>query len=367
MPDLNFWKQRNVFITGHTGFKGSWLSVLLQMAGARATGYSLPPPTTPSLFDDAHVADGMTSVRGDVRDLDSVTSAMKEHRPEIVFHMAAQPLVRKSYADPVDTLSTNVMGTVNVLEAARSAGSVRAVVVVTSDKCYANREWVWRYREDDPLGGQDPYSASKACAELVASAWRDSFLAAAGIRLATVRAGNVIGGGDWAEDRLVPDTIRALARKQHVQIRNPGAVRPWQHVLEPLHGYMMVAESLCGDDKHAAGAWNFGPDESGTRTVSAVVSGITRRWGNGSGWEHDETDHPHENKFLTLDSSKSRFHLGWTPLLSMDQTLDWVVEWYRNRNTNGPSAARAATEEQITRYQALRNPPKRQTAGPAGG
>jgi CDP-glucose 4,6-dehydratase len=349
MIDRDFWKQRKVLITGHTGFKGSWLSLLLQSAEARTFGYALHPPTNPSLFNDARVADGMTSIEGDVRDLGHLASVMSEHRPEVVIHMAAQPIVRQSYVDPVGTFGTNVMGTVNVLEAARQTTSVRAVVVVTSDKCYANKDWVWRYREEDPLGGHDPYSATKACAELVAAAYRDSFLAPYHIGLATVRAGNVVGGGDWAADRLVPDTVRALMQNQSVQIRNPGAVRPWQHVLEPLHGYLMVAEALFGKKQHAAGAWNFGPDESGALPVSWLVSNMVDRWGGACDWTINTASHPHEDKFLTLDSSKSRVLLKWTPLLSFHETLDWTVEWYKGYA--GGEDARILTLRQIERYE----------------
>jgi CDP-glucose 4,6-dehydratase len=349
MIDRVFWKQRKVLIVGHTGFKGSWLSILLQRLESQVTGYALPPPTRPSLFEDAGIANGMTSVEGDIRDLARLSAVMCEQRPEIVVHMAAQPLVRQSYADPIGTFDTNIMGTVNVLEAVRRTASVRAVVVVTSDKCYANKEWVWRYREEDPLGGHDPYSASKACTEIVAASYRDSFLAHNNIALATVRAGNVVGGGDWATDRLVPDAVRALMRNESVQLRNPGAVRPWQHVLEPLHGYLMVAEALFNNRPEAAGAWNFGPDESGAMAVSWIVSGIVKRWGDGLDWGHNNGTNPHEAKVLTLDSSKSRALLNWTPLLSTDGTLDWTVEWYKGY-ADGENA-RALTLRQIERYE----------------
>lgn len=343
-PDL--WRNRRVFVTGHTGFKGAWLSLWLQRLGAEVTGYALAPDTTPSLFDAARVGEGMRSILGDVRDLDALRDALQQSNAEVVFHLAAQSLVRESYARPVDTYATNVMGTVHLLEAVRETKSVQAVVIVTSDKCYENRELAQPFREGEPLGGHDPYSNSKACAELVASAYRSSFFP----NIATARAGNVIGGGDWAKDRLVPDLVRAFTNGEAAVIRNPLSIRPWQHVLEPLHGYLLLAESLLRGE--AADAWNFGPNESDIRPVQWVADALVSRWGNGARWTQDAAEHPHEAQTLKLDSTRARSLLRWTPRLSLDTALDWIVEWHRDFNA-APDRAPATTMRQIESFEAL--------------
>lgn len=329
-----FWKGRRVFLTGHTGFKGSWLSLWLQQLGANVTGYALAPPTEPSLFDAARVVEGMSSRIGDIRDGATLASIMREAAPDVVIHMAAQPLVRRSYADPVETYSTNVMGTVHLLEAVRRAPSVRAVVNVTTDKCYENREWVWGYRENEPVGGHDPYSSSKGCAELVTAAYRNSFFppdrhSQHGMAVATARAGNVIGGGDWAQDRLVPDILAAFARDETALVRSPQATRPWQHVLEPLRGYLVLAERLCTDGAGFAEAWNFGPHGDDAQPVEWIVRELAQRWGQGARWELGGGEHPHEANYLKLDISKAAHRLGWKPALRLHETLDLIVDWSR--------------------------------------
>lgn len=335
-----FWRGRRVFITGHTGFKGSWLAIWLARLQADVVGYALAPDDKGSLFDSARVSDEITSMIGDVRDPDALRDALASSEAEIVFHLAAQALVRESYVRPVDTYGTNLMGTVHLLEAVRQSGQARAVVVVTSDKCYENREWLWPYRESEPLGGRDPYSSSKACQELCAAAYRASF----GLPIATARAGNVIGGGDGAKDRLVPDLVRAFSRGETAGIRNPAAIRPWQHVLEPLHGYLMLAEGLCADQGFAE-AWNFGPYEHDVRSVRWIADALVERWGDGARWRADEGTHPHEAMTLRLDSTRARSSLRWAPRLSLDTALDWIVEWHKHDDP------RAITLEQIERYQ----------------
>lgn len=324
-----FWKGKRVLLTGHTGFKGSWLSLWLQSMGAQVHGYALDAPTQPALFEEAQVHEGMTSTIADVRDRDAVLATMRSFRPEIVIHMAAQPLVRLSYQQPVETYAVNVMGTVHVLDAARQTESVRAIVNVTTDKCYENKEWVWGYREDEPMGGHDPYSNSKGCSELVTSAYRRSFFAAAGVALASARAGNVIGGGDWALDRLVPDVLRALEKHQPVQIRNPHAIRPWQHVLEPLSGYLLLAERLYTQGQADAGGWNFGPREEDAKPVQWIVERLCEDWGDGASWTLQPGDHPHEAHFLKLDISKARQRLQWAPRWSLDTALARITEWHQ--------------------------------------
>ncbi|MDH1429849.1 CDP-glucose 4,6-dehydratase [Comamonas aquatica] len=324
-PD--FWCGKRVLMTGHTGFKGSWLSLWLQSLGATLRGIALAPPTTPALFEVARVAEGMEHRITDIRNFVAVKAQMDEFQPEIVFHMAAQPLVRLSYSQPVETYATNVMGTVHVLEAARHSGSVKAIVNITTDKCYENREWVWGYREDEPMGGHDPYSNSKGCAELVSSAYRKSFLQGAGIAMATARAGNVIGGGDWALDRLVPDILRALEKRESVLIRNPHAIRPWQHVLEPLSGYLLLAERLYLHGQLDAEGWNFGPRDEDARAVQWIVEHICENWGSGASWALQHGDHPHEASFLKLDISKARQRLQWTPRWSLEVALKHITEW----------------------------------------
>jgi len=335
--DRGFWAGKNVLITGHTGFKGSWLALWLQDMGATVSGYSLPAPTSPSIFERADVAAGMNSVLGDVRNYSDYEHAFRAADPDIIFHLAAQSLVRPSYDDPLETYSTNVMGTANVLEAVRQGGikgsaRTRSVVIVTSDKCYDNREWDRGYVEDDRLGGRDPYSNSKGCAELVANAFRQSYFAdAAGkVGIATVRAGNVIGGGDWALDRLVPDAIKAFADGKAVQIRNPNAVRPWQHVLEPLAGYLRLCEKLHDDAPGYADAWNFGPDAESEKPVADIIRLLAENWGGDAHWVVDDGDHPHEATFLKLDSSRARARLDWAPRLELVQALDKTVSWYRH-------------------------------------
>jgi CDP-glucose 4,6-dehydratase len=324
-----FWQGKRVFLTGHTGFKGSWLSLWLQSMGAEVRGLSLDPPTEPALFNVANVAKGIDHQVADIRDYDKTRSLMAAFKPEIVIHMAAQPLVRLSYQRPIETYATNVMGTVHLLEAARHTGSVRAIVNITTDKCYENKEWVWGYREDEPMGGHDPYSNSKGCAELVSSAYRKSFLKPEGIAMATARAGNVIGGGDWALDRLVPDILRALEKRQPVLIRNPHAIRPWQHVLEPLSGYLLLAESLYEQGHTDAEGWNFGPREEDSQPVQWIVDLLCKEWGNDATWILQSGDHPHEANFLKLDISKARQRLQWAPQWSLQTALSHITEWHK--------------------------------------
>lgn len=351
-----FWRQKKVLLTGHTGFKGSWLCLWLQHLGARVAGFSLPPPTSPSLFELAQIGQGMKTWNADVRDLPRLKEAVRAHEPEIIIHLAAQSLVRRSYLEPVETYSTNVLGTVNVLEAARDAGGVRALIVVTSDKCYENHEALHGYREDEPMGGHDPYSSSKACAELVTAAYRKSFFSTAssgmpGTAVASVRAGNVIGGGDWAEDRLIPDLVRAFLKQQPAAIRNPRAVRPWQHVLDPLQGYLMLAQRLCEDGAPFAEAWNFGPDERDEQSVENVAARMVTRWGAGASCQLASGNAPHEAGFLKLDSTKARTRLAWKPRLDLDQAVDWSAEWYRAYGD--ARDARELTLDQIIRYTAV--------------
>lgn len=353
-----FWRGKSVLLTGHTGFKGSWMSLWLQSMGAQVTGYALNPPTEPSLFEAARVAEGMTSIIGDIRDLEKLQAVFAEHQPEIVFHMAAQPLVRYSYSAPVETYSTNVMGTVNLLEAVRHTGSVKSVVNITTDKCYENREWEWAYRENEPMGGFDPYSSSKGCAELVSAAYRSSFFNTAnyskhGVALATVRAGNVIGGGDWAEDRLIPDILRAFEQGKVVNIRNPNSIRPWQHVLEPLRGYLTLAEQLYNHGPRFAEGWNFGPNDEDARPVGWIVEKMVKLWGNGASWQNDSGEHPHEANYLKLDISKARKHLAWHPALRLDDALQFIVDWAQQRQAGAD--VRQLTLAQINTYQNLVN------------
>ncbi len=329
-----FWAGKKVLVTGHTGFKGSWLSLWLARLGARVTGYALPPPTDPSLFELARVAEMVEHVEGDVRDIDHLSQVMARLRPDIVFHLAAQPLVRLSYAIPVETMAVNVMGTVNLLEAVRVAGGVRVVVCITSDKCYENREWPWGYRENEAMGGFDPYSASKGCAELVISAYRNSYFPVGkigeyGTAVASVRAGNVIGGGDWAKDRLIPDIMRAISSGGRPLIRSPHAIRPWQHVLDPLSGYMVLAARLWADGPRHAEGWNFGPHDEDARPVDWITDRLCALWGEGAGWDLDAGAHPHEANWLKLDISKARQALGWSPTWRLDDALAEIVAFNR--------------------------------------
>ena len=325
----SFWRGKRVFLTGHTGFKGGWLSLWLQRLGARVTGYALLAPTEPSLFGTARVAEGMTSIIGDIRDGAALVAALSNAEPEVVIHMAAQPLVRRSYADPVETYSTNIMGTVHLLEAVRQSPSVRAVVNVTTDKCYENKEWVWGYREEEPMGGDDPYSSSKGCVELISKAYRKSFLKAEGLAMATARAGNVIGGGDWAPDRLVPDVLRALEMRQPVLIRNPHAVRPWQHVLEPLSGYLLLAERLYERGQLDAEGWNFGPTDEDIRPVQWIVERLCEAWGQEAKWTLQSENNLHEVNNLRLDISKVKRRLSWAPRWSLQTALVTTIDWHR--------------------------------------
>jgi len=347
--DPAFWQDRRVLITGHTGFKGSWLTLWLQSLGARVTGISRDVPTTPSLFESARVGEGIDDVRIDIRDFEALRQAVAAARPEIVIHMAAQSLVRLSFEAPRETYETNVMGTVNLLEAVRASDGVRAVVNVTSDKCYDNREWDWGYREDEPMGGHDPYSNSKGCAELVTDALRRSFFSRPdSARIASARAGNVIGGGDWAVDRLVPDIMRGVLDGEPIRIRNPHSIRPWQHVLNPLSGYLVLAEALAGSADVARG-WNFGPAEEDARPVSWIVERIDERWDGDLSWSTDDGPHPHEARYLKLDSSRARAHLSWRPAWNLEQGLDAVVAWYRA--LRDAEDLRAVTVGQIESFQ----------------
>jgi CDP-glucose 4,6-dehydratase len=344
-----------VLVTGHTGFKGGWLTAWLLELGAEVTGFSLPPETGPSFFEASGLAERVPGTLGDIRDAAAIARALHEFEPEIVFHLAAQPLVRRSYQAPVETFATNVMGTVHLLEAVRQTPSVRAVVNITTDKCYENREWVWGYRESDPMGGHDPYSASKGCSELVTAAYRRSFLAEAGVGVATARAGNVFGGGDWAKDRIIPDAVRSFAVGVPLVVRNPASVRPWQHVLEPLCGYLIVAERLMSCEQDAAEAWNFGPLPGSDVPVGELADLLTDFWGEGARWEsHNPRTGvvaPHEANILRLDISKARCRLGWSPRLELAEAVDMTVTWYK-RSVSDPEAGAMAdlTRSQIWDY-----------------
>lgn len=357
MIDKAFWKNKNVFITGHTGFKGSWLCLWLHAFGANITGYSLQPPTNPSLFQLCGIDSLVHSIIGDVRSKKTLQDALALAEPEIVIHMAAQPLVRSSYEIPFETYEINVMGTVNLLEAVRLAVrngvGVKAVINVTTDKCYENKEWVWGYREQDALGGFDPYSNSKACSELVTMSYRNSFFhpddyATHGVGLASARAGNVIGGGDWATDRLIPDFVRALLGGTKLKIRNPCAIRPWQHVLEPISGYMLLAQKLCEDGRRFSQSWNFGPGDQDAQTVEWIVKKLCAKWGDNAAYEIVPEATWHEAHYLKLDCSKARSELRWQPKWNLEQALDQIVEWTLafSRNENIQDVCLA----QIERY-----------------
>lgn len=326
MIDKSFWKNKRVFVTGHTGFKGGWLSLWLNSLGANVKGFALSPPTVPSLFEQARVAEKIDSEIGDIRDLEKLEISMLEFDPEIIIHMAAQPLVRYSYIEPLETYEVNVMGTAKVLEVARKCNSLKSIVSVTTDKCYENKEWEWGYRENEPMGGHDPYSSSKGCAELVSSAYRRSFLQEKGVGLATARAGNVIGGGDWADDRLIPDILRAFEKNEPVIIRNPRATRPWQHVLEPLSGYLVLAQKLYEEPLQYSEGWNFGPNDNDVKPVDWILNKMVEKW-DGASWQLDEGSHPHEAGFLKLDISKANSKLNWSPTWCLDSTLEKIVTW----------------------------------------
>ena len=348
-----FWRGKRVFLTGHSGFKGSWLSLWLHSLGAEVTGYALAPPTVPSLFQLCRLDELVNSVTADIRDSETLAKAMQQAAPEIVIHMAAQPLVRESYKLPAETYAVNVMGTVNLFEAVRQCPSVRAVVNVTTDKCYENREWHWGYRENEPLGGYDPYSSSKACSELVTAAYRNSFFHPKdhqkhSVAVASARAGNVIGGGDWAVDRLVPDCIRALLNDEEIVIRSPRSIRPWQHVLEPLMGYLLLAQRLVEEGPGFADAWNFGPRDEDAQPVEWIVRRMCALWGNDANYLVDDQQHPHEAAYLKLDCSKSTALLGWQPRWSLDMALESIVAWARaHRDGND---MRSVCIEQIGLY-----------------
>jgi CDP-glucose 4,6-dehydratase len=350
--DQNFWEGKRVFLTGHTGFKGSWLSIWLHRMGAQVTGYSLTAPTKPSMFEIGNVNDVLLeSIIGDITDLELLTRSVHRAKPDIIIHMAAQPLVRESYNNPVNTFNTNVMGTVNILEAARTCSSVRVILNVTTDKVYENQEWTWGYRENESLGGYDPYSSSKACSELVTSAYRRSFMQSTEISVATARAGNVIGGGDWAEDRLIPDIIRALINGEDIEIRNPEAVRPWQHVLEPLSGYLLLCQQLYLEGEEYTQAWNFGPRDSDAKSVEWIVGKMLERWPyEHPGYKVVRESHKHEAKMLKLDCSKAFNELNWVPRWALDKaleaTIQWFVEYYQGKNII------ELCERQITEYVA---------------
>lgn len=332
MVNRNFWRNKKVFVTGHTGFKGSWLCLWLNYLGAEVTGYALKPPTDPSLFELCRVDKLINSVIADIRDSESLRKAILAAKPEIVIHLAAQPLVRESYKNPVETYTTNVMGTIQLLEAVRNCKSVKAVVNVTSDKCYENKEWPWGYRENEPMGGYDPYSNSKSCSELITSSYRNSFFNVAdyekhGVGLATARAGNVIGGGDWAVDRLIPDCIKALLQGRKVVVRNPKAIRPWQHVLEPLGGYLTLAQKLFENGYLYGEGWNFGPNDNDAKPVEWVVNRLCSNWAGSAGYIIDQVDHLHEAHYLKLDCSKAKALLHWYPKWDLTKAIDKVVEW----------------------------------------
>ena len=360
-PDRSLWQNRRVFLTGHTGFKGGWLSLWLVSLGAKVRGYALDPYTTPNLLDAAKISTVIEDVRGDILDRARLEASMTEFQPDIVIHMAAQPLVRLSYVDPLGTYATNVLGTGHVLEAVRKTPSVRAVVSVTTDKCYENKEWHWGYRETDPLGGYDPYSSSKACAELVTAAYRQSFFnvgkfAEHRCGIASGRAGNVIGGGDWSDDRLIPDLVKGFLRGEAVRIRRPNSIRPWQHVLEPLWGYIRIAEELYKGNSTAASAWNFGPADDDAWPVGRIAEKMVQVWGDGAKWILDPDPGAHEAGYLKLDASKARAELGWHPSLHIGTTLEWLVNWYRAQQQG--EDMHAYTLQQIAAYETLLNQPR---------
>lgn len=355
LVDSSFWNGKRVFLTGHTGFKGGWLSLWLTSMGAKVTGYALAPNTIPNFFDVAKVASDLEQSHiADIRDLEKLQKAMKDARPEIVIHMAAQPLVRYSYTNPVETYATNVMGTVHVLESIRALDCVRAAIIVTTDKCYENKEWAWGYRENESMGGHDPYSNSKGCAELVTSAYRQSYFhpdkyANHKVAIASARAGNVIGGGDWSKDRLIPDAIKAFETKESLMIRNPLATRPWQHVLEPLSGYLVLAQALYQEGAQFDGGWNFGPRDEDARSVQDVVNLLIKNWGSAASWTQAQGEQPHEAHSLKLDCSKARQYLHWVPKWTLEQAIEKITHWQHAHHKQ--SNLREISLQQIINYQ----------------
>lgn len=352
--NLEFWKGKKVFITGHTGFKGSWLSLWLKNLEVELTGYSLDSSDQKSFFKDAKIANGMNSIIGDIRDIELLKKEVIKSKPDIIIHMAAQALVRDSYSDPVQTYSTNIMGTVNIFEAARECNSVKSLINVTSDKCYENKERELGYKENEPMGGYDPYSSSKGCAELVASAYRNSFFKPEGkINMASVRAGNVVGGGDWSKDRLIPDAIKAFYNNQKVLIRNPGAIRPWQFVLEPLRGYLMLAEKMYNGANDFASGWNFGPNDTDVKNVEWIIQKLCSEWGQEANWEYEKEKSKilHEANYLKLDITRAKKMLKWSPTLNIEETIGFIVEWYKGYENN--EDIRKISVDQIIKYQNL--------------
>lgn len=356
VTNSSFWKDKKVLLTGHTGFKGSWLSLWLQKSGTNLIGYSKSIPTKPSLFELANVGDGMISIMGDVRDFDHLEETVMQYKPEIIIHMAAQSLVHQSYRDPLETYSTNIMGTINLFEIVRRVSNVRVLINVTSDKCYDNRKTNTSYREDDPMGGYDPYSSSKGCSELITSSFRNSFFNPVdyekhGTALASARAGNVIGGGDWSADRLIPDIMSGILKHVRIRIRNPSGIRPWQHVLEPLSGYLLLAERLWFDGPKYSEGWNFGPNDEDVKSVSWIVDKLSQLWGDTIMWDLDSENHQHEAKYLKLDCTQARTKLGWYPKVSLETALKLTIEWYKQYEKG--KDLRQFTEEQIRQFSLL--------------
>ena len=354
--DSNFWKNKKVLLTGHTGFKGSWLSIWLKKLGAELVGFSKDIPTKPSLFEVAKVSEGMISITGNIEDFAMIQKVVKENKPEIVIHMAAQSLVRKSYEEPITTFATNVMGTVNLLQAIKTAGSTRVLINVTSDKCYENKGTEKAFSENSPMGGYDPYSSSKGCAELVTSAFRDSFFNPKEferhrLSLSSVRSGNVIGGGDWAKDRLIPDIVNGVSKRTPIQIRNIKSVRPWQFVLEPLFGYLLLAQRMWKEGKEFSEPWNFGPDETDCISVKGILEKISTKWDDGFSWKEDTRDNTHEAVMLKLDCTKAKKRLGWNTKLDVNETIEWTVNWYKEYFKK--SDMKKYTENQIDRFTSL--------------
>lgn len=350
-PSPLFWAGKKVFLTGNTGFKGSWLSIWLQKLGAEVCGFSLPPNTSPSLYALTNSNSLSKDKFNDLSNVFELKNSILSAQPNIVIHLAAQSLVRASYDQPIQTFATNIMGTANLLEVLRETKSVKAALIITTDKCYENKEWIWPYRENDPLGGRDPYSGSKACAEIITSVYRNSFLKKQGIGISTARAGNVIGGGDWSEDRLIPDCIRSFKRNEKVIIRNPSATRPWQHVLDPLSGYLLLVEALYSSPDNFDDAFNFGPHAESVKSVGWIVDRLSKIWGNEAAWAVDTSSQPHEAQQLALDSSKANLLLGWQPKLSLAESLEWTMEWYIGIGNN--QDPRQLVLDQIDKYTSL--------------